>query len=455
MMLLLVPLLLALAPAAFALGGDMSQPGTGVGSATSYSTVTISHGYGGHPTSGTGEYGALSLQNGNVVWDFRLNNASFTSGWLQVTNKADRNVNYVMQLNPNGGNVGVGLGTTEPGEKLHVNGNVRCQGSNCGFFGYSANGSVQYGACRAVTANNAVLTGSVTGDWVCYVAGGAESLLLGNVGDDKINLKIDADGNVILMRHTQSFRMNNSINNAVIMAVVDSGNDLILGQDFSNVNGIVLGTAGSFKTYPNSTGIVINENGDDRDLRVEGDGATHALFVDASADNVGINSSAPNAKLEVKSGGSDTNVLRVEMQDGSVGVVAREEADGGGGLYVYNLDESGFSAIDNNGIRAKRPGGETISAGGTITANACGGIKSISAAGAVTTDTTNTFTAPATANGNCIMYVCNTGANDITLDNNSNFIAGADQTLTANDCITVGSTGNTGVWYALTPIKAN
>lgn len=101
------------------------------------------------------------------------------------------------------------------------------------------------------------------------------------------------------------------------------------------------------------------------------------------------------------------------------------------------------------------PAAQTIAAGNTVSADACGGIKQISAAGAVTTDTTNTFTAPSASNNGCVMRVVNTGANNITLDNNANFksAGGADVVMTADDVVTVGSNG--AVWYQLTALEAN
>jgi hypothetical protein len=44
---------------------------------------------------------------------------------------------------------------------------------------------------------------------------------------------------------------------------------------------------------------VINDDGENRDLRVEGDTDTHMIFGDASTDNVGIGESTPLAKLHV------------------------------------------------------------------------------------------------------------------------------------------------------------
>ena len=103
------------------------------------------------------------------------------------------------------------------------------------------------------------------------------------------------------------------------------------------------------------------------------------------------------------------------------------------------------------------PSTQTIASGNTITDDACGGLKRITATGAVTTSTTNTFTAPASANAGCLMYVCNVGTNTITLDSNANnkLFGAADVAVTQDDCVAVASTGASGVWYQVTPLEAN
>ena len=95
------------------------------------------------------------------------------------------------------------------------------------------------------------------------------------------------------------------------------------------------------------------------------------------------------------------------------------------------------------------PAVQTIAAGNTITANACGTIKMITSAGAVTTDTSNTFTAPASSNSGCCMDVVNVGSNNITLDNNANFFSsgGADVVLGEADSCRVCSSGV--IWYQI------
>jgi hypothetical protein len=107
------------------------------------------------------------------------------------------------------------------------------------------------------------------------------------------------------------------------------------------------------------------------------------------------------------------------------------------------------------GVPLMPPATETIVAGASITANACNTLKRLTAAGAVTTSATETFTAPAVAPPGCIMFLCNVGANAITLDVNANFKAsgGAVVVLGADDCTTVVNDGT--VWRSLSGVIAN
>lgn len=112
--------------------------------------------------------------------------------------------------------------------------------------------------------------------------------------------------------------------------------------------------------------------------------------------------------------------------------------------------------LDNNGVRrSPMPSAQTITAGTIIAADSCGGLKQITSSGSVTTSTTNTFTAPATANNGCCMDVVNTGSNNITLDNNANFksAGAADVVMTGTDSVRVCSNGS--AWYQISALLAN
>jgi hypothetical protein len=60
--------------------------------------------------------------------------------------------------------------------------------------------------------------------------------------------------------------------------------------------------AGSFTTLNTSGAVVFNDAGGDVDFRVEGDTDANLLFVDASADKVGIGTSSPSYKVHSRSG---------------------------------------------------------------------------------------------------------------------------------------------------------
>jgi hypothetical protein len=108
------------------------------------------------------------------------------------------------------------------------------------------------------------------------------------------------------------------------------------------------------------------------------------------------------------------------------------------------------------GVFGPMPATQTVAAADTITADACGGYKRVTAAGAVTTNTTNTFTAPRVDRAPCAMLVCNVGGtNAITLDNNALFVSigAADIVLGANDCTQVVSDGT--LWRSTGSLVAN
>ena len=99
---------------------------------------------------------------------------------------------------------------------------------------------------------------------------------------------------------------------------------------------------------------------------------------------------------------------------------------------------------------------QTIAAGNVITSSACGGVAILYAASAVTTDTTNTFTAPTAGNkGCCLRLVLDRLSANITLDNNALFdsAGGADVVMTAKDSVEVCQAGT--YWVQTSALLAN
>ena len=88
------------------------------------------------------------------------------------------------------------------------------------------------------------------------------------------------------------------VNNIQNLAGDDSGFDL------STNDKIGMKIANSEVVTVDTTGVVFNENSADRDFRVESNSDTHAVFVDAGNDKVGIKESAPSCDLVVKQSGA-------------------------------------------------------------------------------------------------------------------------------------------------------
>jgi hypothetical protein len=78
-------------------------------------------------TGATQSGGAIRLGgSSNDVMDMGIGSLS---GWIQVSDKVALSTNYSLLLNPNGGNVGIGV-TAAPTSKLQVNGNINANSIN-------------------------------------------------------------------------------------------------------------------------------------------------------------------------------------------------------------------------------------------------------------------------------------------------------------------------------------
>jgi len=124
------------------------------------------------------------------------------------------------------------------------------------------------------------------------------------------------------------------------------------------------------------------------------------------------------------------------------------------------IDDAGNVGIGTTSPASKfvvaPPASQAIAGADTITADACGTIKQITSAGNVTTNTTNTLTAPTASYAGCCMTVINVDTADtITLDANTLFktIGGANQALGPSDTVQVCSNGTN--WYQVGAVSGN
>ena len=79
--------------------------------------------------------------------------------------------------------------------------------------------------------------------------------------------------------------------------------------------------------------VVINEDGDDQDFRIESDTLTHAFFCEGSTGDIGVNTGTPTDRFTIRHTQSDT------LLDGSLGFHA------GGGTSSYNSIRQASTAL--------------------------------------------------------------------------------------------------------------
>ena len=75
--------------------------------------------------------------------------------------------------------------------------------------------------------------------------------------------------------------------------------DLDTGLSRSAANKINFSTGGAERLEIGSAEVVFNDPSNDVDFRVESNGNTHMLFVDAGNDRVGVGSTSPATDLEI------------------------------------------------------------------------------------------------------------------------------------------------------------
>ena len=88
---------------------------------------------------------------------------------------------------------------------------------------------------------------------------------------------------------------------------------------------------------------VFNENSADVDFRVESDGSTHQLFVDAGNGRVGVGTSSPDYTLHVRSTGSPSNDTFIDIEgnstDANVGIQFTDSGGTLNGRISYDTDD--------------------------------------------------------------------------------------------------------------------
>ena len=208
---------------------------------------------------------------------------------------------------------------------------------------------------------NAIGIGTTDPTEILTLNGTDPTILFEENGTDKATIGINSSDNILLE--------NKTINKHIVFKVNDQG---VVKEGF-RLDGAV-------------PEVVVNQTSDSLvDFRVESDNKTHMLFVDGSADKIGVNNSTPGSGLHVNSSfataivfkqqdytltDSDHTVL-VNCSGGNVTITLPTAVGCAGRLYVIKrVDSSGNSVnIDANG--SEQIEGSTslvgVASGGSLT----------------------------------------------------------------------------------------
>lgn len=155
---------------------------------------------------------------------------------------------------------------------------------------------------------------------------------------------------------------------ASIINSTDTGQGGLIATG-DNSDELQLQTAETARVTLTNTAVVVNEDGNDVDFRVEGDTDANLLFVDASTDRVGIGTSTPGDELEIYASNSTPRLRFTGASSVASGVqIGLLDSTNG----VISNTENGYLLFGTNNterIRILASGGITFN-GDTAAANA-------------------------------------------------------------------------------------
>ena len=175
---------------------------------------------------------------------------------------------------------------------------------------------------------------------------GKTHMLFVDGGNDHVNIGTSSDLGGVLnvagnMNVTGSpFTLTNTTNNNNI--------DIKTTGSGSVVHAVKIHSSGLFEA---KQGAIFNEDSNDVDFRVESNGDTHALFVDAGNNRVGIGTSSPDYTLTVRSMGSPSNdsIINIvgEATDSNCGIQFTNSAGTLKGRFLYDTDDNTLATVVN------------------------------------------------------------------------------------------------------------
>ena len=239
------------------------------------------------------------------------------------------------------------------------------------------------GAGTTVIPDNQVAVDIESTDAVDYIridtTNGAEEVLIGDeAATIKMGVGTDSPDAALSVRSGGT--------NSRIFELENNGGGTILRIEQKPTNQgefTMYGSGGAAQhklaTVPGGDGVIFNDLGEDVDFRVESENDTHMLFVDSSADKIGIGESVPLGRLHVKTADSGQGTILsyadelvvegsvssgISILSGNANTGYLVFGDSGNYYqaaiqYNHNTDKMGFYVKDNTWFEIDDDGNQT------------------------------------------------------------------------------------------------
>lgn len=286
-------------------------------------------------------YGILATTSGNLTTS---GVTSHYGGYFSASGTADTNYGVYIDtisgatnnyaLITAGGNVGIG--DTTPLSLLTVGASdafqVNSSGAIAAATGITSSGTITFsglGTSSAVYTNGSsqLTTTAPTSGTIGYWSRASTTISPATISDE-VNIGSATDVGAYKLQVTGDIYGTDALalGSGELIKLYPSGGDVYLDKLTGGGSSFIYREASSeaFRIQNNvgvniQAGLVVNESGGNFDTRIEGDTKVNLFFVDASADQIGINTNAPSDLFYIQTNSGQNGITLKQVSGGGAG----------------------------------------------------------------------------------------------------------------------------------------